>query len=450
MKLTYHNSAAVVIQDDQTKILVDPWLKNGEYFGSWGIFPPYDFKPQEFDDIDFIYISHIHPDHCSPKTLEKLNKKIPVLIHEFPEKYLKKNIQRLGFDVIELKNNVKTKLKNETEITIIAADNCNPEICGKLFGCGTMNVEEGLGNIDTMAIFNNHNETIVNTNDCPFEISEKTAKIVAKQYKKIDLLLVGYAGASSYPQCFNFSKEKLDTQIKMKKNKRLNDTLNYLKIFQPKYFFPFAGKYTLAGKNSILNKNRGEPDLDYALDYLIKNTDQNKTQCIALNSKESFDVTTGISTKKYQKEDLKFKEHYIKEKLSKIKFDFESEPEPKLTSLLELLPDSYKKYNDIRKKLSYSTDTKIILKLNDDKFAVISCDGNGFETCTFEKIKNIKKFISIDVDKRLLYWLLQGPKLAQWNNVEIGSHLQFKRIPDIYERGLIHCLNYFYSGQYVK
>jgi UDP-MurNAc hydroxylase len=450
MKLTYHNSAAVVIQDDQTKILVDPWLKNGEYFGSWGIFPPYDFKPQEFDDMDFIYISHIHPDHCSPKTLEKLNKKIPVLVHEFPEKYLKKNIQRLGFDVIELKNNVKTKLKNETEITIIAADNCNPEICGKLFGCGTMNVEEGLGNIDTMAIFNNQNETIVNTNDCPFEISEKTAKIVAKQYKKIDLLLVGYAGASSYPQCFNFSKEKLDTQIKMKKNKRLNDTLDYLKIFQPKYFFPFAGKYMLAGKNSILNKNRGEPDLDYALDYLIKNTDQNKTRCIALNSKESFDVTTGISTKKYQKEDLKFKEQYIKEKLSKIKFDFESEPEPKLSSLLKLLPDSYKKYNDIRKKLSYSTDTKIILKLNDDKFTVISCDGNGFENCTFEEIKNIKKFISIDVDKRLLYWLLQGPKLAQWNNVEIGSHLQFKRIPDIYERGLIHCLNYFYSGQYVK
>ena len=28
-------------------------------------------------------------------------------------------------------------------------------------------------------------------------------------------------------------------------------------IFQPKYFFPFAGKYMLAGKNSILNQNSG-------------------------------------------------------------------------------------------------------------------------------------------------------------------------------------------------
>ncbi|SVA73476.1 uncharacterized protein METZ01_LOCUS126330, partial [marine metagenome] len=36
--------------------------------------------------------------------MEKLNKKIPILIHDFPEKYLKKNIERLGFDVIELEN----------------------------------------------------------------------------------------------------------------------------------------------------------------------------------------------------------------------------------------------------------------------------------------------------------------------------------------------------------
>ena len=77
MEITYHNSAAVLIKDDNTKILIDPWLSNGEYFGAWGIYPPYDFKPEEFDDVDYIYISHIHPDHCSPITLSKLNKKIP-------------------------------------------------------------------------------------------------------------------------------------------------------------------------------------------------------------------------------------------------------------------------------------------------------------------------------------------------------------------------------------
>ena len=102
------------------------------------------------------------------------------------------------------------------------------------------------------------------------------------------------------------------------------------------------------------------------------------------------------------------------------------------------------------KKISYITETKIILKLNQNKFAVVSCNDKGYEITTPEKIKKIKKFISIDVDNRLLYWLLQGPKKAHWNNADIGSHIQYRRIPNIYEMGLLHCLNYFYSGNYVN
>lgn len=39
MELTYHNSAAVLIKENNTKILLDPWFTNGEYFGAWGIYP---------------------------------------------------------------------------------------------------------------------------------------------------------------------------------------------------------------------------------------------------------------------------------------------------------------------------------------------------------------------------------------------------------------------------
>ena len=449
MKLTYHNSAAVVIQDNHTKILVDPWLRNGEYFGSWGIYPPYDFKPEEFDDIDFIYISHIHPDHCSPKTLEKLNKKIPILIHNFPEKYLKKNIEKLGFDVIELENNKRTELKNNLFINIIAADNCNPEICGKLFGCAILGSEYGISQIDTMAVIDNKKQVIVNTNDCPIEIAEKTARTISKEYKKIDLLLVGYAGASSYPQCFNFSEKETRIEANKKSVKRLHGAINYVQIFNPRYFMPFAGRYTLSGKNYLLNKKRGEPDLDYAVEYLTKNVDQNKSKCIVLNSKESFDITSGNSTKKYEKINQKEKEKFTEKILSKIKFDYEYQPSPNIDSLIKLLPSSYERFNDLRKKISYITETKIILKLNQNKFAVVSCNDKGYEITTPEEIKKIDKLISMEVDDRLLYLLLQGPKKAHWNNADIGSHIQYRRMPNVYEMGLMHCWNYFYSGKYI-
>tara|TARA_Y100000741_G_C18261871_1_gene560778 strand:+ start:2908 stop:4257 length:1350 start_codon:yes stop_codon:yes gene_type:complete len=448
LRVTYHNSAAVSIDDDETKILIDPWLTDGEYFGSWGIYPPYNFKPEEFNDVDYIYISHIHPDHCSTKTLSKLNKKIPVIIHSFPEKYFKKNIERLGFNVIEIENNTKMKIANDFSINILAADNCNPEVCGKLFGCSVLEPGYGTANIDTLAIFENKKEVIINTNDCPYEISEKTAKIISKQYENVDFLLVGYAGASSYPQCFNFSEVKTKEEAEKKKIKRLNDAINYVKIFNPKFFMPFAGKYTLAGKNYFLNEQRGEPDLDFAVEYLTNNIDQMKNKCVVLNSKESFDITTETCSKEYKKNNQKEKNDYIKNVLSKIKYSFELEPIPKDSSIEELLPMCYDRFNDLRKHISYETDTKIILKLNDNKSAIISCNGEGYEIQNNEQTKKIKKFIAMDLDNRLLYWLLQGPQKAHWNNAEIGSHIQFIRTPDIYERGLIHCWNYFYSGKY--
>ena len=62
MKLTYLKSAGVLIENNSTKILCDPWLVDGEYYGSWVHYPPPDFVPEDFNDVDYIYISHIHLD----------------------------------------------------------------------------------------------------------------------------------------------------------------------------------------------------------------------------------------------------------------------------------------------------------------------------------------------------------------------------------------------------
>ncbi|MDC4229344.1 MAG: MBL fold metallo-hydrolase [Nitrosopumilus sp.] len=115
MKVTQLNSASILIEDDsedsKVKILCDPWLEGEEYIGSWAIYPPYDFKPENFSDVDFIYVSHIHSDHVSTKTLSKLNKNIPILIHNFPEKFLKNKIEKLGFKTIELEHGIRIKIK---------------------------------------------------------------------------------------------------------------------------------------------------------------------------------------------------------------------------------------------------------------------------------------------------------------------------------------------------
>lgn len=456
MKITALNSASVIIEENSpqgnVKILCDPWLVGEEYFGSWGMCPPYQFQPEKFEDIDFIYISHIHPDHCSSKTLEKLNKKIPVIIHNFPEKSLKFTIERLGFKVVEIEHNLRVKLKKNVFINILAADNCDPDICGKLMGCGLQETKFGTTQIDTMSIIDNGKEVIVNTNDCPFQIAKNTAKLVKLMYPKIDLLLVGYVKASSYPQTFELEEQEKIAESKIKQEQKLETTREFINLFEPRYYIPFAGRYTLSGKFTEINQYRGEPELEYAFEWLKNRIPQEKHRGVILNHDENFDISKEKASKEYQPILNNEKQEYIRNTLSKKIFDYEKESFPDLSEILKLIPKAYENFEKIRKIIGWSSETAIILhfELKDKKVeepigVAISCNGEGFRTLMNEDdIAKIEKYLSMSLDLRLLKWLLQGPRKAHWSLVDIGCHIKYKRVPNTYERALYYCWNRFF------
>ena len=448
MKLIYLSSASVIINHEKTNILCDPWLVDGEFYGSWFHYPSLNFKPEDFNFVDYIYISHIHPDHLSIKTLSRIDKKIPVIILNYVDKFLKRNIERLGFNVIELEHNKRTHLKDNLYINILAAHYCNPELCSKLMGCSNVEKIFGATSLDSMSVIDNGKEVVVNTNDCPFEIAKFSADAIKEYYKNIDFLLVGYTGAGPYPQCFDMltDQEKNDAAIK-KKKQFFNQAESYVNLFQPKFFMPFAGRYTLGGKLADLNDQRGVPDLEEAFDYFTvsSNINQKKHKCIILNAQNNFDISTEKATAPYRKSNLREKINYIKNVLSTIKFDFENKPHITLEQINRLLPKCYERFENRRKKINYNSDKVILLKIIEDKILVISCNGSGYKIIPEVEKKDFKNFLFIELDDRLLNLLLLGPKFAHWNNAEIGSHLRFYRYPDVFERAQYHCLCYFHS-----
>lgn len=445
MNLTFLNSASVIIENHGTKILCDPWLVDGEFYGSWAHYPPCSFTPEDFNDVDYIYVSHIHPDHFSTKTLEKMDKKIPILIHSYHFKYLKDNILRLGFTPIEISHNTRTHLKDDLHINILAADNCDPQLCLKYFGCGLAEKTFGSTSIDSMCIIDNGKEVIVNTNDCPFPLGQTSATVIKNSYGNIDMLMAGYSSATAYPQCFDLSNEQKEMEKQIIIQKFFSQAEAYVNLLKPKFFMPFAGRYILAGKNCDLNNQRAVPELEEAYDYFIssKNIDQTLTKCIILNSMSSFDITTGKASDSYKRINQEEKAEYVKSILSKVKYDFEHEKDPETGDLEPLVQKCYERFENKRKELGFSSDTSILLDF-DDNILAISANGNGYKFESKNEIQKYKKFVQISVDKRLFKWLLLGPKLAHWNNAEIGSHLRYKRNPNIYERGLFYCLNFFH------
>jgi UDP-MurNAc hydroxylase len=217
-------------------------------------------------------------------------------------------------------------------------------------------------------------------------------------------------------------------------------------LFKPEFFLPFAGRYILAGKKSILNSQRAISELEDTYEYFTKNSkiNQKDNQCVILNSKSSFDLDTKQISEAYIPIDNNEKQNYIDNVLSKRKYDFEDDKEPEINQILDLIPSCYSRYEKRRNELGFSSEMVIIIGLTREKFLLISANGNGYQFIKKNELDQFKKYVRISLDNRLLMRILSGPKNAHWNNAEIGSHLTFERKPDNYERGLYYCLSYFH------
>lgn len=445
MKIKYIKSSCVVVESKGVKILSDPWLVDGEYYGSWSHYPELEFDKEYFDSIDYIYISHIHPDHFSKKTFNLLNKDIPVLIHHYSSPFLKMNIERLGFKVTELPHNEKTELKNNVTIEILAADNCNPELCAKFMGCGIIETKFKSTQIDSLAVINDGKYSVLNLNDCPFDLAKEAIEVVLRDYKSIDFLLVGYAGAGPYPQCFELPDDERLRAEESKKTQFLSQGERFVKFVNPKYYMPFAGTYTLAGSLSKLQNKRGVPELDEAGEYFSNSSliNHELSKMVLLNTYEYFDLAAQKQSKKYIPIDSLKKEAYIENILSKRKLDYEHDDEPSVDEILKLVPDAFKRLNNKREEISFFSKTCVLIKLREDLYIKLNFDGSKFELVNTKN--GLDSFVEYQLSTKLLYRILKGPRYAHWNNAEIGSHIKFVRFPNTFERGLYHSMCFFHQ-----
>ena len=357
------------------------------------------------------------------------------------------NIERLGFKVVELAHNKKTELKNGVSIDILSADNCNPELCMKFMGCSHVETKFEMTQIDSLCVISNGKFNLLNINDCPFDLAKEAIKEINKKYNKIDFLLVGYAGAGPYPQCFELTDKERENAEHLKKIQFLNQAEKYINLVKPDFYMPFAGTYTLSGFLSNLQYKRGVPELEEALKFFknSKSINQKKSKSVALNTYEYFDLESKKSSNEYIPFDENKKIKYIKNILSKKKFDYEYDSEVDLDDIDKLIPDAYNRMDSKRKEINFKSETKVLIKLKKEKLLKISFDGSGFEYVSEIEKNNLKSFVQYDLSDKLLLRILKGPRFAHWNNAEVGSHIRFTRFPNKFERGLYHTMCFFHS-----
>ena len=97
-------NATVIAYDNRPVIATDPWLGESAYFGSWGL--PFEIPEAQRDAIfsaDFLWMSHGHPDHLNPGSLERLHGR-KILLPDHVGNRIRDDLSEAGFDVTVMRD----------------------------------------------------------------------------------------------------------------------------------------------------------------------------------------------------------------------------------------------------------------------------------------------------------------------------------------------------------
>jgi UDP-MurNAc hydroxylase len=217
--LSYIGHAGWLVRADNFKAIFDPWFNpSGTFMNSWHQFPDnyHLLDDSIFSNLDFLYISHAHNDHCDEWTLQKIEKTTIVLIPNFKDKMLRNKLKNIGF----------TNIKEIDEGEVLNFKGIKVELI----------IEDGFNDRDSAIILDDGKNKILNLNDC-----HPSFEKIKKYSKNVNLLLMQCSSAIWWPCVYDYPIEKLIDNCKQKRKNVLNRALEYCRCISPKYVVPNAG-----------------------------------------------------------------------------------------------------------------------------------------------------------------------------------------------------------------
>lgn len=427
MKLTNLGGATGILEHKGKRILFDPWLDEGIFHGAWHHYPPLNLPKgiSSLGQFDYIYISHIHEDHCSLKTLQQLNTDAELIIADrtpnFVLNFLRKN--NLCFERIHLVPPwTPTQINSDFEVSIVTADPAHE-----------LNYL-----IDSGLVIKWDENVVYNSNDCaPYAGS---IEFILETYKHVDLALLPYATGSSFPSCFT----NLDHQEKLAEKSRLfkvgiQKFVNTLDAIKPSYAMPFADQYVIVGSRQELNIFMPHPSSPGVVRDHFHDTEQ--TKLVLLNSGQSFDLETARTLP-----DVPFIHHTDEQKLAyaaefkNVKYDFEKIELSKTVNIFSLLKLSTDNYFARLNSMEFKTKTKFIVEVSDWKRKfVIDNDSYNLSEISYDET-DTQPFLKVSVSASLLVFLLLGH--ISWNIADAALFIEYTRLPNAYDPKVHSLWNY--------
>jgi UDP-MurNAc hydroxylase len=224
MKIRFVSHASFSVESNGTMLLCDPWLMGKAFNQGWALLSAP--ATVSWPKVDYVWISHQHPDHLHFPTLKSLplqeRKRLTMLYQKHASPRIPRVLQGLGYsNVQELKLNKWTPLRGGVEV-----------ICGSA------------GSMDSWIAIRAAGVNVLNLNDCV--VSPSHLAHISHLVGKVTVLLTQF----SFANWIGNGTDELGEA-----ERKLRDLRHRVNFLQPEATIPFASFiYFCNQENSWMNK----------------------------------------------------------------------------------------------------------------------------------------------------------------------------------------------------
>lgn len=426
MKFTNLGGATAILEHKGIRILFDPWLDEGAFHGAWYHYPPVTFDMKKLGRFDYIYISHIHEDHCSAKTIRTLNMDAEVIFMERNPNFVANFLKTYDFNFKKLH---RIPARTPTEIFpgfIVDPIESDP-------------AHELNHLVDSGIVIKWDGFTIYNANDCaPYPSG---VEYIKRNYTNLDLALIPYAGGSGYPACY---RNLSDTE-KTSESKRIFETeilgfIENAKNLSPKKVMPFADQYVIGGTRRYLNKFMSHPASPGAVIPYVEKEGLTE-RLLLLNSAQTYDLETGNKSpnEEYRTLSIEDKERYM-ESFPQRQYDFEGYDLYRSVPFATLFELARKRLWAAQKKYDHFPNLTLYYDLETSKKRFkIPLNENTFTEVPWEAPVSEPYLRLAGPDSLFALMLINH---ISWNIADAALFIDYERKPNIYDHKAYILLNF--------
>jgi UDP-MurNAc hydroxylase len=272
MHVTFLGHAGLLVNAAGNRFLFDPWFAEPVFGNAWWRYPPAPYPDAaSLPGIDVLVLSHIHPDHSGPGTLAQIDPATPTLGLDFGTDRLPRRLRNAGYSDVRMVPAWEPVEIDGARLTFVP-HHAGWEVASIVIECEGIRLYHG--------------------NDNPLSIP--AYQEIVDRLGAIDIAFLPFAGASSYPTCFDWDRSTIEAKGAEKKVQGIRRLTNGIEGLRPSRAVPFASSWALLEQEHLWRNYVDRPTAAEAAAGAAELAERHDTEVMLMQPGDQWSLSEGL------------------------------------------------------------------------------------------------------------------------------------------------------------